>query len=1372
LATIACVTLQAASAAPELWYFQHSYVNSPAGVQYCEGLIDQAAAAGYTGVVMWDTGINVLQYSWWNASYMQQVVQHAQSKGLKVMPLVAPYGHSTDILRRNPNWAEGEQVVGTQLQVEASGKTLQVVNSLPTLANSSFESGKTGWFAYADAGTVVDSSTAHTGLSSGLISGALNASGNARFYQSFAVHPWRQYHLRMYLKTQNFQGYTQMEVFGDNDFTYNRVNLPLNVATNQDWTAWDVAFNSGNHTNMSILTGVWGGNQGSLWFDDITVEETALVYVLRGTSTPLKMYDPANSAHVYTENTDYGAIADPKFATNPSFDDYWHAPMTIPVPAGSTLKPGQTVSMDWYAVQPIYGDAGVSLTDPGAWQWMQDNAKAVGQAFPNAGGFFLGYDEMRHMNSTASAKAKNMTAGQLLAWNFKQTYDLYKSVNPNVPLYVWSDMFDPNHNAVNNYYLVQGDLTGSWLGVPSDVTIMNWNLFSLTTSATWFSGKNSQQPVPYRQIVAGYYDTGDGAAAANSEISQVQGIPGIAGFMYTTFGDDYSQLAPFASAVKAGWSTLSTPPVPDFTLAVTPTSQGVYAGAQGSYTATVAAVHGFAGVVTFSVTGLPAGAVAAFNPASTTTAGSSALTITVPSSTPAGTYPLSVTGTSGTLHHSVAINMTVSVAPRSGTAKFSKLDTVTQGNWKTVYGGDGYAIPNDSTSYPAYAQVTVANTNTYTWLSSTTDVRAPQRGTATGRIASQWYSNTFTIDLNLTDQLTHQVGLYALDFDNSNRSETIDVLDGVSGVLLDTRTVTAYTQGQHLVWNATGHVRFRITKTGGNNATLSALFFGPAALAPAPDYSIGTTPSTSSVTAGASATFTTTVSSVNGFAAAVTLSTTGAPAGTMLSFSPTQVAGSGSSVLTLTTLASLPAGTYPLTITGTSGSLSHSANVSLMVTNPIAISSNAATFLKLDSTTQGNWKSAYGADGYAIPNDVTSYPTYAQVTMTAPNTYTWTGTTTDVRATQRGVAAGRIAAQWYSNTFTIDVNLTDKSTHQVSLYALDFDYGNRAETIDVLDGSTGTLLDTRSVSAYSQGQYLAWNLTGHIRFRITMTSGNNATISGMFFGTAPSASPDFAVTASPSSQTVVGGTQTTFTATVAALNGFSGTVALGLAGLPAGASASFNPASVSSAGSSSLTVTSGTSTLAGTYPLTITGLSGLVSHAANATLTVTAPTNLGTTASFLKLDTTTQGTWKTVYGLDGYAIPNDATSYPAYAQVSMASPNTYTWASPTGDLRATQSGLTASRIATQWYSNTFLIDVNLSDGKAHQLALYCLDFDFSNRAERIDVLDAVSGSLLDTRTVSAYTGGQYLVWNVSGHVQLRVTMTAGNNATVSGLFLR
>ena len=62
---------------------------------------------------------------------------------------------------------------------------------------------------------------------------------------------------------------------------------PLSLTANQTWTQWDYTFNSGPNTSMTILMGAWGGTTGNLWFDDISLEETGLVYVLRGTSTPL-----------------------------------------------------------------------------------------------------------------------------------------------------------------------------------------------------------------------------------------------------------------------------------------------------------------------------------------------------------------------------------------------------------------------------------------------------------------------------------------------------------------------------------------------------------------------------------------------------------------------------------------------------------------------------------------------------------------------------------------------------------------------------------------------------------------------------------------------------------------------------------------------------------------------------------------------------------------------------------------------------------------------------------------------------------------------------------------------------------------------------
>jgi hypothetical protein len=160
------------------------------------------------------------------------------------------------------------------------------------------------------------------------------------------------------------------------------------------------------------------------------------------------------------------------------------------------------------------------------------------------------------------------------------------------------------------------------------------------------------------------------------------------------------------------------------------------------------------------------------------------------------------------------------------------------------------------------------------------------------------------------------------------------------------------------------------------------------------------------------------------------------------------------------------------------------------------------------------------------------------------------------------------------------------------------------------------------------------------------------------------------------------------------------------------------------------------------------------------------------TAAFVGTDATTQGTWKGKYGADGYTVVNNATNYPAYAQVSASGNSPYTWVASTSDVRALQKATATDRIAATWFSSSsFTIDVNLTDGQIHQVALYCLDWGSTpTRGQSIAVLDAVSGTVLNSQSVSTFNGGKYLVWNVAGHVKFRVTRTAGANAVVSGLF--
>ena len=91
-------------------------------------------------------------------------------------------------------------------------------------------------------------------------------------------------------------------------------------------------------------------------------------------------------------------------------------------------------------------------------------------------------------------------------------------------------------------------------------------------------------------------------------------------------------------------------------------------------------------------------------------------------------------------------------------------DTTTQGSWIGTYGSDGYNVVANSSNYPWYAGISVAGASGWTWAGSTSDVRALQKASGSGRIAATWFGSKFSIDLNLIAG-AHDVALYALDWD-------------------------------------------------------------------------------------------------------------------------------------------------------------------------------------------------------------------------------------------------------------------------------------------------------------------------------------------------------------------------------------------------------------------------------------------------------------------------------------------------------------------------------------------------------------------------------------------------------------------------------
>jgi subtilisin family serine protease/subtilisin-like proprotein convertase family protein len=105
------------------------------------------------------------------------------------------------------------------------------------------------------------------------------------------------------------------------------------------------------------------------------------------------------------------------------------------------------------------------------------------------------------------------------------------------------------------------------------------------------------------------------------------------------------------------------PPAHDFSISVSPTAGSTDPG--GAVTATVGTTitAGSAQSITLTASGLPASISASFSPPSVTSGGSSTLTISAGTSTPSGTYPVTITGTGTFATHTATYTLTVNGPP-------------------------------------------------------------------------------------------------------------------------------------------------------------------------------------------------------------------------------------------------------------------------------------------------------------------------------------------------------------------------------------------------------------------------------------------------------------------------------------------------------------------------------------------------------------------------------------------------------------------------------------------------------------------------------------------------------------------------------------
>jgi hypothetical protein len=426
-------------------------------------------------------------------------------------------------------------------------------------------------------------------------------------------------------------------------------------------------------------------------------------------------------------------------------------------------------------------------------------------------------------------------------------------------------------------------------------------------------------------------------------------------FWYTN--EYLAQNGTFNWHTRIGTFKLAGCGAPDFAVSATPASQTVSQGGSTTYTVNVTPTGGFTGNVTLSASGLPAGASATLSPNPTT--GASTMTVQTSASTPSGSSVVTIAGASGAVTRTTTVTLVVqgpaaadfalSASPASRTIAQGASTTYTVS--VTPISGFNGAVTLSAIGLPAGAAAAFSPnpaTGTSTMTVSTTS--ATPVGSSVFTIAGASGALTHATSAALVVQ--GPVADFALSASPASRTiaqggsttyaVSVAPISGFNGAV--TLSAVGLPAGAAAVFSpnpATGTSTMTVSTTSATPAGTSTLtLMGVSGALThtttvtlvvqglAPDFALTALPTSRTVARGGSTTYAVTVNVLNGFSGSVSLSVSGIPAKTTATFSPNPA----TSASTLTIATRRPSrGTYTLTITGTSGSLSRTVKVTLVV---------------------------------------------------------------------------------------------------------------------------------------------------------------------------------------------------------------------------------------------------------------------------------------------------------------------------------------------------------------------------------------------------------------------------------------------------------
>lgn len=491
---------------------------------------------------------------------LKRLAAEVEMLGMQMIPEVMPVGPSESILSEHRCLAEGTPVREMTFNVKrtASGQ----LQAMPVSKNRlPFEDFAGPWAEVAEKWNLGSNTTglsqspfAPTGSKSSLEIQFGPAGVNAGVELSvteLSLKPWHQYRLSFSVKTVDLEpldkeaGFTFYSAVSGKPMTGKLVPLERanqKIGATQDWTNYSVILNSYEFCQGEFWFGFDGLSSGQAYLTNFRLQEIGGANLIQRDDDPNTTdLDEGLPICVKIKGTNQTLVEGQDF--EPWRDTlveglgwFQHEHSGTPLRIKNASLEGKELSVDYYhAALPVdeRGYVCCSLRHPKVLGLFRQQVAQIHRIL-SPKRWLINHDEIRAMGHDPLSKCDS--PAKILSENLRTCRDIIKSTSADAGVIVFSDMYDPNHNAIRfdklddtgkmrlSYYpMVNGGFFESWVGMNSDITILNWQTASFSMNKpnldSWKASLcHFKCDVKVRQVISGFYDVDVNAAVEpNSE---------------------------------------------------------------------------------------------------------------------------------------------------------------------------------------------------------------------------------------------------------------------------------------------------------------------------------------------------------------------------------------------------------------------------------------------------------------------------------------------------------------------------------------------------------------------------------------------------------------------------------------------------------------------------------------------------------------------------------------------------------------------------------------------------------------------------------------------------------------------------------------